>query len=559
MKSWKEQLKDAMETLVKARSNVPVRKCAKRDTPKAAPLIRSDGNALHMNQTPSGVKHSKGSVIHTHHRSSNRANDPVDVKKPSEPTYVSAPPKDRPVHSNRLVTEPDFRPRFGVDRFLIMPDWSDIGLRLQHPQHQDGRPMVVRIGLDFGTAFTKVAIRAGGDLVPLDWSAVTGNESASGRYVLPGFICRTSGGEYCWRRLSESQKQGNLKFSVMDTAGSGECPTAALAFLALVIRYTRAYLYREPRLCRKLENRSLCWELNIGCPTEPYEKPEMVDLFRRIARIAWLLAGVNDLNESFIDATWRKNEKIVGLETEPGVIPEFVAQIAGYLHSNEINKGLHAMFDVGAATLDVATFNVVLPDERNPIPRIPIFYSAVKKLGTHYLNYQRHVRLGCELSWDDSDPVETAACFAKRFGIPELKVREVENDFEEKVTKCIVDVIEKTRNTAKGNPKSSAWSDCLPIFVTGGGRDLNLYRDGIKWAANKLCERIGKLNIFRFTELDPTGPFKNSVKLEHGRLAVAIGLTEDAENIARVVPHHEIPPIYQKFRGRKDHTEIYGD
>jgi hypothetical protein len=44
-----------------------------------------------------------------------------------------------------------------------------------------------------------------------------------------------------------------------------------------------------------------------------------------------------------------------------------------------------------------------------------------------------------------------------------------------------------------------------------------------------------------------------------GRLTVAIGLTEDAENIARVVPHRDIEPITRTVKGRVDHTELYGD
>jgi hypothetical protein len=420
--------------------------------------------------------------------------------------------------------------------------------------------MVVRIGLDFGTAFTKVAIRAGADLVPVDWSAVTGDSSVAGRYVLPGFVRRTSNGEYCWRRCADGEIVGNLKLSVIEMAGSDECPTATLAYLALVIRYTRAFLYRDPDVGRKLVGRSLRWELNIGCPTEPHERPEVIELLRRIARTAWRMASVDDLCEPNIAAAWRSDEADVGLETEPGVVPEFVAQIAGYLGSPQVSAGLHALIDIGAATLDVATFNVVLPNDLDSSPRIPIFFSAVRPLGTHYLNYDRHSSLGIELAWDDAAPVEPAADFAKRYGGRQDEVDAVDSQFMHRVTTCIATVIDGTRTNARGDPRSPAWREGLPIFMTGGGSSCELYRRAVEAGQIDLRRRIGTSSRFRFIKMDPLGARFPQFGTEiEGRLTVAIGLTEDAENIARVVPHRDIEPITHAVRQRVDHTELYED
>ncbi|WP_374692538.1 hypothetical protein [Accumulibacter sp.] len=271
--------------------------------------------------------------------------------------------------------------------------------------------MVVRIGVDFGTAFTKVAIRAGVDLVPVEWSAVTGDDSETGRYVVPGFVVRAPNGEYCWQRLTGTDIQGNLKLPVIEMAGSNECPIATVAYLALVIRHARAFLYRNTEIGRKLAGRSLRWELNIGCPTEPHENPKVVQMFRRIARTAWQLATREHLYESDIPTAWKADETDIGLEAEPGVVPEFVAQIAGYLGSPQVKEGLHALIDIGAATLDVATFNVVMRNDRASPPRIPIFFSAVRPLGTHYLRHNRHSRLdlGKRPVGPPTNPVPVAA------------------------------------------------------------------------------------------------------------------------------------------------------
>lgn len=452
-----------------------------------------------------------------------------------------------------------FKPCLDDGLSLKMPDWGEQGRSLQHPEHRGERaaPMIVRVGVDFGTAFTKVAIRAGFDLVPVEWSAVTGDYSKTGRYVIPGFVVRAPDGEYCWRRLSNADFRGSLKLPVIEMAGSDECPMATVAYLALVMRYARAFLYRNAEIGRKLVGRSLRWELNIGCPTEPHEKPEVVDVFRRIARTAWLLAAEDRLAEQDILAAWSLADHAIDLEAEPGVVPEFVAQIVGYLGSPQVKEGLHALIDIGAATIDAATFNVVVRRDGDTPPRIPIFFSAVRPFGTHYLSANRHARFSLDLSWSDASPVESVDEFANRHGKPRNEVVKIDDQFAKQVADCIFGVINATRTNARGDPRSSAWREGLPIFVTGGGSRCELYRRCIGEVENRLRANMGRRD-FRFIELNVATGTAQRIEAAD-RLTVAFGLTEDTENIARVVPHRDIKPITHGTRERVDHTDMYGD
>lgn len=461
-----------------------------------------------------------------------------------------------------VLPPPPFKPRIDAGRALHMPEWGDIGRSLQHPEHQSERaaPMTVRVGVDFGTAFTKVVIRAGFDLLPVEWAAVTGDDSETARYVLPGLVVRATNGEFCWRQLTEAEIRGNLKLPILEMAGTDQCPIATVAYLALVIRYARAFLYRNAQIGRKLVGRSLRWELNIGCPTEPYEDPKVVDVFRRIARTAWMLAAEDRLVEQDVVAAWSLADCAIDLEAEPGVVPEFVAQIAGYLGSPQVKEGLHALVDIGAATLDVATFNVVLQNDTASPPSIPIFFSAVDHLGTHYLRHNRHSRLDLELSWNDAAPVESSDDFGRLSGKPLDEVVKVDEDFVGQVVRCIVKVIMCTRTNARGDPRSSAWREGLPIFVTGGGANCVMYRQAISKVQTEVSSKAGRCSStnFCFIELNTTS--SSAQKIAAGdRLTVALGLTEDACNIARIVPHRDIEPITYGARERTDHTDMYGD
>ncbi|ALY88426.1 TPA: hypothetical protein L5W85_000304 [Pseudomonas aeruginosa] len=540
MKSWKDQLRDLKNALRRSERD-------KERSEEAPKLDFEPPPAWLAGGQPTPKKPS--------------ARNPV--QKSATPVAAgasAAKPSARP----SALPPPPFKPRIDDGCVLNMPEWSDVGRSLQHPEHRGERsaPMAVRVGVDFGTAFTKVAIRAGVDLVPVAWSALTEDDSETGRYVVPGFVVRAPDGEFCWRRLTEGDIRGNLKLPVIEMAESDECPTATVAYLALVIRYARAFLYRNAEIGRKLVGRSLRWELNIGCPTEPHENPKVVDVFRRIVRTAWLLAAEDRLAEQDVVAAWSLADRAIDLEAEPGVVPEFVAQIAGYLGSPQVKEGLHALIDIGAATLDVATFNVVLRNDRASPPRIPIFFSAVRRLGTHYLRHNRHSRLGLDLSWNDAAPVESSDDFGHRNGKRMDEVVEVDEEFVEQVVRCIIGVIDGTRTNARGDPRSAAWREGLPIFVTGGGANCVLYRQAIEVVQREVRLRVeqrpGSSTHFRLIELNPTSG--NARQIEAGdRLTVALGLTEDAENIARVVPHRDIEPITQGTRERVDHTDLYGD
>lgn len=552
MSDWKEQLRKIKQTLFtespKKKGKRPIQGLIEKPAyiDFVPPASWLEGSLKVGRSTPPCTT----SAPKTQKPSLSRSSSADHVKDQREAASQTKAPTKRQL---------EFRLRINPNRSLAMPEWAEEGRSLQHPDHQGPKSsMTIRIGLDFGTAFTKVVIRAGHDLIPVDWSMVTGDASDIGRYVMPGFIYRSRDGEYHWRGQSKSEILANLKLSSIETSKTDECPTATLAYLALVIRYARAFLYQQTEIGRMLAARSLRWELNIGCPTEPHERPEVVARLQRIARIAWQLAGIDNLHDSNIEAAWQNNQVDVGLETDPGVVPEFVAQIAGYLGSSQVREGLHALIDIGAGTLDMATFNIVLPSNNSEtLPRIPIFFSAVRPLGTHYLNSNRYSSLGLEPAWDDAAPIEPASDFSRRYGCDPDRVNAVDSNFIDQVKTLITCVIDGTRTNLRGDPGSRAWSEGLPMFITGGGAECELYRRAIYAAQSELKQQMSSPSRFRFIELDPVGArFPEDPK---GRLSVAIGLTEDTESIARIIPHREIGPIERSVRERPDHSELYID
>jgi len=66
---------------------------------------------------------------------------------------------------------------------FIEPDaWVHDGISLQVPGGGEGKVLRVRLGIDFGTAYTKVALRVADKVYFLDWSGVS---KCSEKFLLP--------------------------------------------------------------------------------------------------------------------------------------------------------------------------------------------------------------------------------------------------------------------------------------------------------------------------------------------------------------------------------------
>lgn len=453
----------------------------------------------------------------------------------------------------------EFKPKFDAKHMFNTPSWFHSGHNQQHPNQKEGRlgSISVRIGVDLGTAFTKVAVKIGLDTLIIDWSALTGHSDPNSRNLLPGIVAKTPNEHYCWQNFATNTLLTNLKLPLLDESKLEQCPVGSVAYLALVICYVRAAIYRHPEFGVKLAQRNIRWELNIGCATEPHDKIQIVKRMEHVALVAWHLASIKDLSENNIHSLWSENLDLAGLECSPQVVPEFIAQIASYLTSPQLKEGLHMLVDVGAATLDVATFNVVKNREEYSID-IPIFFSKVINHGTHFLNLHRHMACNLPASWDDTLPVPAIGDFAKNNRLDRALAESADSAFLKMLVDTILSVIRSTKTSLKGDPNSQAWQTGLPVFVTGGGAASAIYQSSILRVEQRFKEYYQENHRFRLVQYNMNAlKYKSLKNTIDGRLTVAVGLTEDAESIARIIPSRDIQALQRVEGQHLDHQVLY--
>lgn len=430
--------------------------------------------------------------------------------------------------------------------------WVEVGWSLQPPGDGDGGILPVRIGVDFGTAYTKVAIRVAYRVFFVSWDGIHAGPHA---LFLPGELCSLMDGALWLGRGKEAAAVfSNLKLPFLSGSTPGiQQQALAVAFLAWVMRYARAWVFRE--LAALLRRRRLAWELNIGCPTNAWGNGLLTSRYKHIACAAWGLSqseveiSTELAGRALSETTVCPSD--VGLD-DVHTVPEFVAQIAGYVRSPQRRRGLHLLVDCGAGTLDVVTFNVHRqPNEDHD--RFPIFSSAVEPLGTHFLMKERLSTLGPRLAWDDAEQVPSRQTLISRFGVDSLQVEEADKRFASRVRQVVERVIRHTKG--RRTPLALAWEQGVPIFLTGGGASANVYR----YAVDAACRSVGVKPLYTVFPILEEVNQRGVDRENFHRLSVAFGLTYDAELIGRILAASEVEDFVSTPTKREwpDRDELY--
>ena len=395
------------------------------------------------------------------------------------------------------------------------------------------------LGVDFGTALTKVAVRIADFVFFIPWNELTGD----GGYLLPGRLSTTKNGASVpgigqIHALKEPFLPGNV--------AAEDDHVRAVEFLSAVMRFARAWLFdNHPNLVYAY---SLAWNVRIGCPTNLFEADDSKDLYRRLAAAAWVASQTDSL------ATGENVRRILKegvVDTDAGLdelkaVPEFVAQITSYSHSPQRADGLHLLVDCGAGTVDVVSFNVFRHSNLFE-DRYPIWSSDVQPKGTRFL---MEGYLGGDLSrWDIDAPVPDRAELRNSFGVGQDRLFQVDNRFRADLSQVICNVLRLTKQ--KRYPTAPEWQQGLPVFVCGGGSACRIYLDSVSIG----CRQIPVTPMLRGFPMPESLPQRDISPELFSRLSVAYGLTFDS---GRIFPARENEDFTASTpRPRPDRDDLY--
>jgi len=272
----------------------------------------------------------------------------------------------------------------------LLPLDDNLGAKEQlHDGHPSGTRELV-MGLDFGTSGTKVVISDRGSSQA--FAVPFRDAMGSAVYILPSTFVEDAERYSLHAPTAGARVHSSLKLKLLATPHDSRTQAHVAAFLALVIRRARAWLFQTRR--EEYQRTDIVWTLALGQPVDHGTTAEMGALYKTIGVAAWELAKQPGLIPAAraVEAV-RSAAQVRGVRDDIDVLPmpEIAAQVYGFISSNQFDPGKRNIFllaDVGAGTLDACLFRVY-PERSGGRWSLEVYTSAVKQHGVMNLHRYR--------------------------------------------------------------------------------------------------------------------------------------------------------------------------
>ena len=334
------------------------------------------------------------------------------------------------------------------------------------------RKVNVVMGIDFGTAFTKIAIRApyepGGEDTAY---AVEFHKIPDDPCMLRSAVWIDNVDDdkkkFCWVEPGRGRKMySGIKVEVIDPPHSLRPSNRALAraaaYLGIVIRGARIWFEKQKRFEANVD---LDWHYQVGIPAATARCELAQKDYSRLANAALALSEFPKFS------LWAAEKEI---EREQGSrvdwIPEVIAQAYGYARDPDAAEGIYAMVDIGAWTLDACSFINQVRDTR-----IDLRAASVEPLGCLNLHQARMGAVGRAIMPDQFDPLPQSEKYCQQIEQNNAAViNRADSAFRSECAGIIGAVFDAARQ--KHQLRKMIEQRGLPVMICGGGSNIPLFK-----------------------------------------------------------------------------------
>ena len=300
---------------------------------------------------------------------------PLPAPAPDVVTLAFSPNASMDWQGGSPVTSSLFRQPADLGRLVSMATGKGAGVR------------EVVLGFDFGTSSSKVVV---GDRALRQAYAVPFRDAVGiDTFLLPARLYEDLGSYSLHGGLVALT---DLKLSLMASPGDPMCQERVVAYLALAIREVRGWLFSVH--AETYAKTQVLWSLALGQPADQATPGALTQLFKRLATVAWALAGsAGEITTRLCAKSLQEANDSGDADQDQGleviVMPEIAAQIFGFVSSNQFDakdRNIYLIADVGAGTVDSCLFRVV--PGRGGSWSFEVYTAAVEPTGV--MNLHRH-------------------------------------------------------------------------------------------------------------------------------------------------------------------------
>jgi regulator of replication initiation timing len=404
--------------------------------------------------------------------------------------------------------------------------------------------LVLNLGIDFGTSFTKVCFR---DIARDRSEIVTFTDEITHleEALLPTKIGILSNGRLIsglttseWERY-ENQVETTVEFIKMRLAELDfhECNKSwrleeipelddpetvenlCAHYLSRVIVRAQTWIRQnKPEL---VINQKIEWSANVGVPVEYCDSPA-IQRFRNVLSLAWLLSNEPQTEWMTIQKLRDRMKPMRAILEKTAIdchaIPEIAAEVWSLLNSREVDEGFYILFDVGDGTLDGSSFRYWNDDGEK---KVDFYFGKVDPLGVTAFSQ----RLSQELGISETD-VKRTVCG---------NLTHYPSDFQTSTTRKAIQnlVAQVVVNGSKRHGEHGfrltwhGFQKPLEILIGGGGGQTSFYTQAITSTHEDRQQRNAGIPEYRVRSLPTPKDLETNGIRSHDfhRFAVAYGLS----------------------------------
>jgi hypothetical protein len=385
----------------------------------------------------------------------------------------------------------------------------------------------VTIGLDFGTAFTKVIVRTG-----LDFSVISFEEfKPDNKFLLPSILYVDEDNVCCLDPKNIKEYSGLKDHIVHDKIEilyeDHETLGSIVFFIALVFQHTRyKFLLNN---WAQFNQRYIKWNINIGMPEATLVENEKKQLYESITKLAW---GLSLKEESIFFDIEKLTDESNFREEDIFVFPETTAFLLSVEKSNVYRRGHYILIDIGAGTTDISYLHI--HDVDGDIKHI-LHYTSVENHGTAMFMDFLIKKSNSDFFWSRHDNFPELDELQRGLGLESENFKNIKNEFMDRFTKQLSENYKGGFSHFNVNDRESLrlGHQRFCYIITGGGSNIDVYVE----RAEILALNNEELNLSRLNLPKPDLKPDSITEKDFERLAVAYGLAWDRFDLAETLKY----------------------
>lgn len=326
----------------------------------------------------------------------------------------------------------------------------------------------------------------------------------------------------------------------------------AIAYLGLAFQIVRSWLTINKGDIYKYDE--IDWQINIGMQAQDFSDKNVVSLMEYVAILGWELSLkstemtidiIRSLTKIITRDNYKKNTYLSIHPENVNAIPEIIAAVVGYSQSRMREDGMYFLIDVGASTVDISMFNLFPNSEHASVYRI--LWAKCGKFGVinWIKNLPKSEQDKIQSFSQECDCIDPVSGYFQKNGQTYILPSD---EFRSGLNELIAGVINKVKGDGRSgiNPQAPEWRQGVPVFITGGGYNIEYYRNAVEKKFIDLeCKGISRpyykdLPTPKKDELEIDSQAPDNIR----RFLSAFGLSRPVEEIGEIRGASSIDKIW---------------